>query len=153
ETSLAGIRHEGLGFDRCAVAVVTDLGENLVPGASTRGSLEDQAAIARVAVESVAATGTAVLNADDSSIVSLASHCTGAVLFYANWGDHPVVVAHRRRGERAAFIRDGVIVLARGDHEAQLTCADNLPDHCDPRGVSPLGTALVAAATVWALGI
>jgi cyanophycin synthetase len=105
EATGGGIRREGLGFDRCDVAVVTGAGP---------------AAPERVAVAAVAQEGAAVLNAEDPGAVDLADHCPGSVVYFARGPGNPVLARHRAGGGRAAFVRSGSIVLAEGEREESL---------------------------------
>jgi cyanophycin synthetase len=63
ETARGGILREGLGFDRCQVAVVTNIGEGDHLGLNYITTVEDLAVLKRVIVQNVAPTGYAVLNA------------------------------------------------------------------------------------------
>ena len=65
ETARGGILREGLGFDRCDVAVVTNIGEGDHLGSPDIDTLEKLARVKRTIVDVVPPTGAAVLNADD----------------------------------------------------------------------------------------
>ena len=67
ETARGGILREGLGFDRCNVAVVTNIGMGDHLGLNYISTVEDLAVVKRVIVHSVAPDGVAVLNAADPS--------------------------------------------------------------------------------------
>ena len=115
EVARGGIFREGLGFDRCDVAVVTNIADGDHLGISWIKSPEDLALVKGVIVEAVGPQGYAVLNAADPLVVAMAPRCAGGVVFFCRQSEHPVVVAHRRRGGRAALLRDATIVLAEGD--------------------------------------
>ena len=72
ETARGGILREGLGFDRCHVAVVTNIGEG--DHLTLRGidTLEELARVKRTVVECVAPDGVAVLNAADPLVAAMA---------------------------------------------------------------------------------
>ena len=59
------VLREGLGFDRCEVAVVTNVGSGDHLGLNYITTVEDLAVLKRVVVQNVAPTGYAVLNAAD----------------------------------------------------------------------------------------
>ena len=73
ETARGGILREGLGFDRCQVAVVTNIGAGDHLGLNYITTVEDLAVLKRVIVQNVAATGYAVLNATDPIVAAMAS--------------------------------------------------------------------------------
>src|SRR5690606_17340458 len=98
ETARGGLLREGLAFDQCQVAIVTNLGAGDHLGLNHITTLEDLAVLKRVIVDNVAPTGTAVLNAADPAVAAMAAHCPGSVTFFAQDGKHPVIQAHRARG-------------------------------------------------------
>ncbi|MDB5845314.1 MAG: cyanophycin synthetase, partial [Polaromonas sp.] len=63
EVARGGVLREGLGFDRCEVAVVTNIGSGDHLGLNYITTVEDLAVLKRVIVQNVAPTGYAVLNA------------------------------------------------------------------------------------------
>ncbi|MFM8223991.1 MAG: Mur ligase family protein, partial [Planctomycetaceae bacterium] len=83
ETARGGILREGLGFDRCDAAVVTNIGEGDHLGMGGIETAEQLAAVKRAIVENVAPTGFAVLNAADPMTVDMAPYCPGGVMFFA----------------------------------------------------------------------
>ncbi len=60
-----GMLREGLAFDQCDVAVVTNIGEGDHLGLGHVHTLEQLAEVKRIPVEAVGKDGSAVLNADD----------------------------------------------------------------------------------------
>ena len=64
ETARGGILREGLGFDRCDVAVVTNIAEGDHLGLADVDTPEQLARVKRTVVEAVAPGGAAVLRAD-----------------------------------------------------------------------------------------
>jgi cyanophycin synthetase len=153
ETARGGILREGLGFDRCDVAVVTNIGSGDHLNLRGIDTVEDLARVKRTVVEAVAPAGAAVLNADDPLIVPMAGHCPGAVIFFARGGDNPVLAGHRRAGGRAVFVRDGSIILAEGERETELTPLSRVPLTHQGKVAFQVDNVLAGAAAVWALGV
>ncbi|HEV7813840.1 MAG TPA: cyanophycin synthetase, partial [Janthinobacterium sp.] len=81
ETARGGVLREGLGFDRCKVAVVTNIGTGDHLGLNYITTVEDLAVLKRVIVQNVAASGFAVLNAADPIVAAMAATCRGRVVF------------------------------------------------------------------------
>ncbi len=123
ETARGGLLREGLAFDQCQVAIVTNLGAGDHLGLNHITTLEDLAVLKRVIVDNVAPTGTAVLNAADPAVAAMAAHCPGSVTFFAQDGKHPVIQAHRARGQRVVFVERGDLVCAEGSFEKRLPLA------------------------------
>ncbi len=127
ETARGGILREGLAFDYCDVAVVTNIGDGDHLGISDVNTLEDLAKVKRCIVDVVSPKGYAVLNAADPLVAQMAPHCPGGVLFFALDGNNPVIARHRSVGGRAVFVRDGQIIFAEGNHEQSLMPVDAVP--------------------------
>jgi cyanophycin synthetase len=114
ETARGGLLREGLAFDRCQVAVVTNLGAGDHLGLNYITTLEDLSVLKRVIVLNVDPRGMAVLNANDPAVVAMARHCPGDVTFFALDANHPVLATHRAQGRRVVYVDDGAIVAQKG---------------------------------------
>ncbi|MBU1237412.1 MAG: cyanophycin synthetase [Gammaproteobacteria bacterium] len=152
ETARGGVLREGLAFDRCDVAVVTNIGMGDHLGLSYISTVEDLAVVKRVIVENVAPGGTAVLNAADPIVARMAGSCPGNVTFFASDRYLPVMAAHRAQGNRVVY-RDGdAIVAVEGLLEHRIALA-GIPV---TRGGSigfQVENAMAAIGAAWALGI
>jgi cyanophycin synthetase len=153
ETARGGILREGLAFDLCDVAVVSNIGEGDHLGVADINNLEKLAKVKRVPVEAVAPQGTAVLNAADPLVAGMAEKCPGSVIFFAIDPRNPVIVAHREAGGRAAFVRDGRVILARAEHDSALTALSDVPMTHGGRIRFQVENVLASAAAAWALGV
>lgn len=153
ETARGGILRAGLGFERCDVAVVTNIAEGDHLGIGDIETVEQLARVKRTIVDVVAPEGHAILKADDPLVAEMATFCPGSVVFFARDGQHPVIVEHRRKGGRAAFVRDRRIILAEGSQEIPLVHLEKVPmTHGGYVGFQ-VENALAAAAAVWVLGV
>jgi cyanophycin synthetase len=153
EVARGGILREGLGFDSCDVAVVTNIGEGDHLGICGIDTLEDLARVKRTIVEVVGRQGAAVLKADDPHTAGMAGHCNGSTVFFCRDGSHPVLVKHRAANGRAAFVRAGHIVLAEGGQEIPLVPLAAVPLTHGGLVAFQVENALAAAAAAWSLGI
>jgi cyanophycin synthetase len=152
ETARGGILREGLGFEQCDVAVITNVGGGDHLGLRGVGTIEELAWVKRTVVEAVAPGGAAVLNAADPLVAAMASHCPGSVIFFAPREDVPALAAHRRSGGRAAFVRTGSMVL-QGDGQEIVIELDRVPMTHGGRIAFQVENALAVAAAAWALGL
>ena len=153
ETARGGILREGLAFDLCDVAVVTNIGEGDHLGLSDINTPEDLARVKRCIVEAVAPEGYAVLNANDPLVAEMASRCPGGVIYFALDSNHPVIVRHRAAGGRAAFVRSGQVVLAEGDWEKIVLSLDRLPLTRGGLISFQVENSLASIAAAWAMSI
>ncbi len=151
ETARGGVLREGLAFDRCDVAVVTNIGKGDHLGLSYVNTVEDLAVVKRVIVENVAPAGTAVLNATDPNVARMADACPGAVIFFANDRHQPIIAAQRAQGKRIVY-RDGdAIVAAEGMLEHHIALA-SIPITRNGGIGFQVENAMAAVAATWALG-
>jgi cyanophycin synthetase len=153
ETARGGILREGLGFDYCDVAVVTNIGKGDHLGLHDIHTLEQVAKVKRTPVDVVLPEGAAVLNATDPLVAEMAEHCRGGVIYFARDPNHPVVDGHRSRGKKAVFERDGSIVLAEGAFETPLVALARVPLTHGGRVGFNIENSLAAAAAAWAVGV
>jgi cyanophycin synthetase len=153
ETARGGILREGLGFEQCDVAVVTNVGGGDHLGLRGVRTIEELAQVKRTVVEAVAPGGAAVLNAADPLVVAMAGHCPGSVIFFARDAGWPGLAAYRSSGGRTAFVRAGAIVLDDGGREEQLLPLQRVPlTHGGGVGFQ-VENVLAASAAAWALGL
>ncbi len=144
ETSLESMLNDGLGFDRCSVAVVTSIGEGLKLDFAEWDTPEKRSLVYRVIGDVVLPDGALVLKAGEPLGPILAGHCPGGLVLFAAEENDPGLVPHRAAGGRAVFARAGEIVLSEGTKETTL---GPLP----PAG--PGEAVLAAVAAVWALAL
>lgn len=153
ETARGGILRAGLGFDRCDVAVVTNIGEGDHLGLSDIDTTEMLAKVKRCIVDVVLPGGTAVLNAADPLVAAMAAHCPGSVTYFARHAEEPVLARHRTSGGKAVFVRAGAIVLAEGDHEEPFITLDRVPITRNGQVLFHVENAMAAIAAAWAMGL
>ncbi len=127
ETARGGMLREGLGFDWCDVAVVTNVGEGDHLGMNGIHTAAELARVKAIPVRRVSERGAAVLNADDPLVVAMATLCRGAVIFFSRNADSPRLAAHRAAGGKAVTVRDGFIVICSGKDERRVAQVDQLP--------------------------
>jgi cyanophycin synthetase len=152
ETARGGVLREGLGFDRCDVAVVTNIGVGDHLGLNFISTVEDLAVVKRVIVQNVAPHGTAVLNAADPMVASMGKTCPGAVTYFASDRHHPVLTTHRAKGRRVLY-RDGdEIVAFEGRFQQRIRLADVPLTRGGIIGFQVENT-MAAVGAAWALGI
>ncbi|MNJ87818.1 Cyanophycin synthetase [compost metagenome] len=152
ETARGGVLREGLGFDRCNVAVVTNIGVGDHLGLNFISTVEDLAVVKRVIVQNVAPNGTAVLNAADPMVANMAGSCPGSVTFFARDSSHAVLATHRAQGHRVLFLDGGAIVAAEGKFEHRIQLADIPITHNGTVGFQ-VENAMAAIGAAWGLGL
>ena len=152
ETARGGVLREGLAFDRCDVAVVTNIGIGDHLGLSYIHTVDDLAVVKRVVVQNVAPTGTAVLNAADPFVAKMAVACLGAVTFFARDCHHPVMATHRAKGQRVVYLEGKEIVAAEGIIEQRIALKE-IPLTRNGTIGFQIENAMAAIGAAWGLGI
>ncbi len=150
ETARGGILREGLGFDRCSVAVVTNIGTGDHLGLNFIDTVEDIAVVKRVIVQNVSSSGVAVLNAADPLVAGMAHNCPGEVIFFASDANHPLITRHRAQGGRVVVRQDNAIVADDGQmrHVIEL---DQVPFTHGGLVSFQVENAMASVAAAWAL--
>ena len=152
ETARGGILREGLAFDRCHVAVVTNIGMGDHLGLNYISTVEDLAVLKRVIVQNVATSGTAVLNATDPLVARMAVNCPGDVIFFGLDTHHPIIATHRAQGKRVLFVEDDHIVAMQGQHSVRIPLSE-VPVTRSGAIAFQIENAMASIAAAWAINI
>lgn len=152
ETARGGVLREGLGFDQCDVAVVTNLGVGDHLGLNYITTVEELAVVKRVIVQNVAPQGYAVLNAADTNVAVMADVCPGGVIFFAMDKNHPVVAMRRAQGGRVLFVEENMICAVEGDFCEQIYLKD-VPLTRSGLIAFQVENVMAAVGAAWALGM
>jgi len=152
ETARGGMLREGLAFDRCHVAVVTNIGMGDHLGLNYISTVEDLAVLKRVIVQNVATSGTAVLNATDPLVARMAVNCPGEVIFFGLDTHHPIIATHRAQGKRVLFVEDDHIVAMQGQHSVRIPLSE-VPVTRSGAIAFQIENAMASIAAAWAIDI
>ena len=152
ETSQLKVIREGLAFDRCEVAVVTNLG----PDTHTTEQYVDHTLVAkavRAPVDVVLPEGCAALNACDPDVAAMAEKCRGRVIYFAAQGMPDVVRQHIEKGESAILVEDGHVVAAHKGQTLRIFPLDLLGAQTSGQAPILIEAVLAAVAGGIALGL
>jgi cyanophycin synthetase len=152
ETARGGMLREGLGFDRCQTAVVTNIGAGDHLGLNYITTVEDLAVLKRVIVMNVAPTGYAVLNAADPIVAAMAPKCPGGIIFFAADHHHPILATHRAQGKRTISVDGDSIVAIEGAWREQIPLRD-IPLTRNGTIGFQVDNAMAAIGAAWSTGL
>ena len=152
ETARGGVLREGLAFDYCDVAVVTNVGSGDHLGLNYITTVDELAVLKRVIVQNVSPQGMAVLNAADPVVAAMAAQSKGDVTFFAIDQFNPVMATHRAQGRPVVYVDNGQIVAAKGPHKHFLNLSDIPITHGGKIGFQ-VENVMASVAAVWALGL
>ncbi len=155
ETARGGLVRAGMGVDEIDVGAVLNVASDHL-GMKGVDTLEQLAEIKRIVVE--AATGCAVLNADDPNVLKMSGYTDAKVICYVTMNpSHPLVREHIRAGGRACALENGVnghmiTLYDKGSH-IPLLWTHLIPATLEGRALHNVQNAMVAASVAYALGI
>jgi cyanophycin synthetase len=152
ETARGGMLREGLAFDRCQVAVVTNIGAGDHLGLNYITTLEDLAVLKRVIVQNVAPGGMAVLNAADPIVAGMAENTRGDVTYFALDCSLPIMQKHRAQGRRVVYVDQGFLVAAQGKKEEKIDLKEVPITRGGVIGFQ-VENVMASVAAAWAVGI
>ncbi len=152
ETARGGILREGLGFDRCTVAVVTNLGAGDHLGMNYINTVEELGLLKRVVVHNVAPAGCAVLNAADANVAAMASVCPGEIIYFAADRHHPVMATHRAQGKRIVYVEGDALIAAQGAWRESVNLRD-IPITRNGAIGFQVENVMAALAAAWGAGL
>lgn len=153
ETARGGVLRSGLGFDRCDVAVVTNVASDHV-GLRGIDSVADLARVKAVVPQATLRDGSSVLNADNQWTVEMARTARGQLIFFSMDEDNPVIRDHIRERGKAVILRrtqrGEMITLIEHRRETSLVQADQIPATYSGRLRVNVANALAATGAAFA---
>ena len=153
ETARGGILRSGLGFDRCDVAVVTNVTSDHL-GLNGINTLAELARVKEVVPQSVLPDGASVLNADNPYTVEMARVARGEIIFFSMDEENPVIRDHLRERGKAVVLRPTrhgeMITLIEHRRDTSLLLAEEIPATMDGRIRVNIQNAMAAAAAAFA---
>ncbi len=152
ETARGGVLREGLGFDLCDVAVVTNIGQGDHLGLNYITTVDELAVVKRVIVENVSPSGAAVLNAADPVVAGMAGHCPGDVIFFARDKANPVLATHLAQNRRVVYAEAGALVCQQAGRKHAIPFSQ-IPLIYGGQIGFQVDNAMAATAAGWALGM
>lgn len=152
ETARGGILREGLAFDRCDVAIVTNIGMGDHLGMNFISTVDTLALVKRVIVQNVAPHGAAVLNASDPLVAKMAASCPGSVIFFSNDSHNTVLNTHRAQGKRVVYQDDTHIICSQGGQEHRIALK-SIPLTRNGTITFQIENAMASIAAAWALNL
>jgi cyanophycin synthetase len=149
ETARGGILRSGLGFDRCDIAVVTNVASDHL-GLAGIETMDELARVKAVVPQSVFRDGKSVLNADNQWTADMARTARGEIIFFSMDEENPIVREHLRNRGRAIVLRQTrngeMITIIEHRRETSLLLANEIPATFDGKLRVNIANAMAAAA-------
>ncbi len=153
EVARGGILRRGLGFDACDVGVLLNIASDHL-GEREIHTLEDLARCKTVVVDAVKPEGACVLNADDPLVMEHGTYWSRGRIFYFTMNpDNPDLADHAAGYGVVFTVKDGWIIMRRGQVEAQIVEVNDVPIAFEGHAPFNVQNAMAAAAAGYALGL
>lgn len=149
ETARGGILRSGLGYDRCNIAVVTNIASDHL-GLKGVETLAELARVKAVVPASVLPEGASVLNADNEWTVQMTRVARGEIIFFSMDENNPVIHEHLRERGRAVVLKQTrggeMITLMEHRRETSILLASQIPATFEGRARVNIANAMAATA-------
>ena len=126
ETARGGILRSGLGFNRCDIAVVTNIQEDHL-GISDIETLDDLSRVKATVVKSVKKDGWAILNAEDEYCVKIGEDLSCNVAYFSMDENHYLIKKLGKEGKIVAIYENGYITIKKGEWKIRVERATHVP--------------------------
>ena len=147
ETARGGILRSGLGYDRCNIAVVTNVTSDHL-GLKGVDTMAELARVKAVVPQSVLRDGASVLNADNEWTVDMTRTARGEIIFFSMNEDNPVIREHLRERGRAVVLRETrqgeMVTIIEHRRETSLLLASQIPASFEGRARVNIANAMAA---------
>jgi cyanophycin synthetase len=126
ETARGGILRSGLGFNRCDIAIMTNVAADHL-GLADIHTLEDLAKVKSVVVRSVKKDGWAILNAEDDQCVKIGETLDCNVAYFSLDEENPLIKKLCKEGKTVAVYENGFITIKKGEWKIRVEKATHVP--------------------------
>jgi cyanophycin synthetase len=155
EVARGGLLRSGMGTRYCDVGAVLNVAADHL-GLDGVDTVEDLARVKRIVVE--VARDTAVLNADDPLVLSMADYTKAKNIMYVTANpSHELVREHIRAGKAAVVLEKGIagdmITLYDKSQHLPLLWSHLIPATMEGRALFNVQNAMFAAAMAYAMGL
>ncbi len=152
ETARGGILLRGLGYESNDVSVVTNVSADHL-GLHGVYSVEGLARVKRIVPEATREGGFAVLNAEDTRVLTMRERIRARPFLVTRQSDHDDVARHIDRGGWALRVDGDDVVWSHDGQTETLTTVQHMPMTIGGRAAHMLENALCGAAACLALGL
>jgi cyanophycin synthetase len=126
ECARGGILKNGLAFQNCDVAVVTNISADHI-GLGGIDSMEQMAKVKQVVPETVFNHGYAILNADDDLVYAMKEGLKCNIAYFSMDENNPRIKKHCKEGGYAAVFENGYISIMKGTWKIRVIKVSEVP--------------------------
>jgi cyanophycin synthetase len=148
ETARGGILRNGLAFDKCSCAIITNVAEDHL-GLDGIDTIEKLARVKSVVAESVMKDGFAVLNADDDIVYGFKDQLDCNIALFSLHANNNRIQRHCEAGGIAAVYEDGYILIQKGNNIIPVEEVANIPITFQGKARFNIANALAASLAAY----
>jgi len=148
ECARGGILKNGLAFQNCEVAIVTNVAADHM-GLGGINTLEQMAKLKAVVPETVFPHGYAVLNADDDLVFAMAKDLSCNVALFSMEENNARIKAHCKKGGLAAVFENGYISILKGTWKIRVIHVKDVPITFEGKAMHNIANCLPAVMAAY----
>ena len=152
ETARGGMLRNGLAFDKCNTAIVTNVAADHL-GQDGIDTVEKLAKVKSIVPEAVMEDGYAILNADDDLVYAMKDRLKCKIALFSLYHDNIRVERHCADGGLAAICENGYLLIRKGNHIIPIEEAVNIPITFGGKADFNIANALAASLAAYTNGI
>ncbi len=126
ECARGGILKNGLAFDSCNIAIVTNVSEDHI-GLRGIDTLEQMAKVKSIVPETVTRTGYAILNADDDLVYEMRKNLECNIALFSMDENNKRIKQHCSRGGISAVFENDYISILKGNWKIRVEKVSEIP--------------------------
>ncbi|MFZ1528960.1 MAG: cyanophycin synthetase [Ferruginibacter sp.] len=148
ECARGGILKNGLAFQNCDVAIVTNVAADHM-GLGGINTLEQMAKVKAVVPETVFPHGYAVLNADDDLVYEMRKGLECNVALFSMDENNPRIKAHCKKGGLATVYENGYLSILKGTWKIRVMHVKDVPVTFEGKAVHNINNCLPAVMAAY----
>ncbi|MEO9146184.1 MAG: cyanophycin synthetase [Ginsengibacter sp.] len=148
ECARGGILKNGLAFNHCEVAIVTNVAADHM-GLGGINTLEQMAKLKSVVPETVFPHGYAVLNADDDLVYAMKDGLKCNIALFSMDENNKRIKKHSKEGGLSAVFENGNITILKGDWKIRVMNVKDIPITFEGKAVHNINNCLPAVLAAY----
>ncbi len=148
ECARGGILKNGLAFQNCDVAIVTNVASDHM-GLGGINTLEQMAKVKAVVPETVFPHGYAVLNADDDLVYEMKKNLDCNIALFSMDENNPRIKQHSKKGGLSTVFENGYVSILKGTWKIRVMHVKEIPVTFEGKAVHNINNCLPAVMAAY----
>lgn len=148
ECARGGILKNGLAFDHCEVAIVTNVAADHM-GLSGINTLDQMAKVKAVVAETVFRHGFAILNADDDLVYEMRKELNCKIALFSMDENNKRIKKHSKDGGLSAVFENGYITILKGTWKIRVIKVKDIPITFEGKAIHNINNCLPAVLATY----